>query len=88
MVASPGLRATNGFVIEPAIVGPDAMTVTFWSDLRAMADFAYRPGRHADEMEHSSAVSNYDRGSFTRLRALEHHRTWGGADPLRAGPAP
>lgn len=66
------------------LVGSDAITVSFWADAAAMGRFAYRPGRHADEMAHAAAVRSYDRSSFTRLRALECRGSWGGGDPLRA----
>jgi hypothetical protein len=89
MRGDPGLRASNGFAFGSPIDGPDAITVSFWADARAMSAFAYRPGPHADAMAHAAAVRNHDRSSFTRLRALERRGAWGGGDPLgRAAPAP
>ncbi len=84
MAGVPGLRAVNGFVFGSPLDGSDAITVSFWADAAAMGRFAYRPGRHADEMAHAAAARSYDRSSFTRLRALECRGSWGGGDPLRA----
>ena len=83
MQGVPGLRASNGFAFGTPVGGPDPITVSFWADPRAMGDFAYRPGRHADEMAYEAAVRSHDRSSFTRLQTLDRRGSWGGGDPLR-----
>ncbi len=78
-----GMTSEQSFVF-PGILTHDGLTFTTWRDEAAAVAFAYRPGAHKTEMDRFRLDETADRTSFTRLRPIETHGTWFGADPLFA----
>jgi hypothetical protein len=76
-----GMTSHQTFVF-PGMLAHDGITFTTWRDEAAAVAFAYRPGAHKTEMDRFRLDETADRTSFTRLRSIETHGTWYGADPL------
>jgi hypothetical protein len=79
--AVDGMTSHQAFVF-PGMLAHDGITFTTWRDEAAAVAFAYRPGAHKTEMDRFRLDETADRTSFTRLRSIETHGTWYGADPL------
>lgn len=78
-----GMTSHQSFTF-PGMLTHDGITFTTWRDEAAAVAFAYRPGAHKTEMDRFRLDETADRTSFTRLRPIETHGTWHGADPLAA----
>jgi hypothetical protein len=78
-----GMTSHQAFIF-PGILAHDGITLTTWRDEAAAVAFAYRPGAHKTEMDRFRLDETADRTSFTRLRPIETHGTWYGADPFAA----
>jgi hypothetical protein len=79
-----GMTSHQSFVF-PGMLAHDGITFTTWRDEAAAVAFAYRAGAHKTEMDRFRLDETADRTSFTRLRPIETHGTWHGADPLAIG---
>lgn len=75
-----GCLASQPFT--PHTRGDDGCTLSAWRTDEAMLNAAYRAGVHRTHMDGHKASSAFDRSSFTRLRVLDAHGRWNGADPL------
>lgn len=53
----------------------DPVTVTMWDSDRDIRAFAYRSGRHRDEVDRYRELGTADRTSFTRLHVLSERGT-------------
>lgn len=78
-----GITSHQAFVF-PGLLAHDSITFTTWSEEAAAVAFAYRPGAHKTEIDRFRVDETADRTSFTRLRPIQTHGTWHGADPLTA----
>jgi hypothetical protein len=78
-----GMTSHQSFVF-PGILAHDGITFTTWRTEAAAVAFAYRTGAHKTEMDRFRLDETADRTSFTRLRPIETHGTWYGADPFAA----
>jgi hypothetical protein len=58
------------------------MTVSIWTDDKAMMTAAYRPGHHKAQMDYQREVGHFDYSSFSRARILKSKGSWDGADPV------
>lgn len=76
-----GMTSHQSFTF-PGMLVHDGITFTTWRDEAAAVAFAYRPGAHKTEMDRFRLDETADRTSFTRLRPIETHGTWYGADPF------
>lgn len=78
-----GMTSHQAFIFR-GLLAHDGITFTTWRDEAAAVAFAYRPGSHKTEMDRFRLDETADRTSFTRLRPIETHGTWYGADPFAA----
>jgi hypothetical protein len=81
MTAVPGLHSQQSFFF-PGGLENDPMTLTFWRNQAALAEFAYGPGVHRLQMERQQERNLADRTSFTRCVAMSQQGTWYGTCPL------
>ena len=80
MTGNPALRSQQSFFF-PRGLEYDPSTITFWTSLKAMTDFAYGPGIHSHQMGKQQAEHLADRISSTRYTILRSEGTWYGRDP-------
>lgn len=76
-----GMSSHQAFTF-PGLLEHDGITFTTWRDDEAMKAYAYQPGPHKSAMDAFRIDETADRTSFTRLRPLETHGAWWGADPF------
>ena len=65
--------------------GREGLTLTFWTDSKAMIGAAYRTGEHRSQMDVNEATSLFDRSSFSWFILLDSRGSWDG-DPFVAHP--
>ena len=83
MHAQPGLRTQQAaFNVAGRNPIEDGITLSIWDNEALMKRFAYRPGRHRQQIERFKRENLQDRSSFTRFRMLESIGSWYGRDLL------
>ncbi len=86
MTGNPALHSQQSFFF-PRALEYDPSTVTFWSSLKAMTDFAYGPGIHSHQMGKQADQHLADRISSCRCLFVRSEGTWYGSDPSRPRPS-